>query len=110
MQSPKKNRMDSKASSLSSLEVDGYRQNFKLEADNKGILFAAISLNMIFLPSIAATICNSINGDDNLRMADAYFKQMFQIFHNTLLNARSEYADVKILVVPNAKTVGDKGG
>ena len=65
---------------------------------------------MGLLPSIAACICNSINRDDNLRMADAYFQQMFQILHNTLLNARREYSDVKILAVPNAKTVGDKGG
>ena len=90
-------------------QADGGGRKFNLKAENEGILFAVLSLNMVFSTSMVTCICNSINRDANHGMADADFKRTFRIFCNTQLNTLSRYADVKILAVPNSKTSGDKG-
>ena len=58
----------------------------KIEAENKGLLFVALSLNRGLLPSMETCICNSNNRDSNTGMAGAYFKRTFQFCWNTLLN------------------------
>ena len=87
----------------------GYGQKFNLGADNNGILFVALSLNMGLLLSMATCIHNSTNRDSNPGMVNVDFKWTFQKFRNMLLNTLGEYADVKILAVPNTNTGGDKG-
>ena len=57
----------------------GGGRKFKLEADNKGLFFAELSLNILFSPSMATCIFNNINRDANPGVDDLDFKRTFHI-------------------------------
>ena len=61
-------------------QAAGGGRKFKLEADNEGLIFVALSLNMVSSPSMATCICNSINCDSDHVIANTDFKRTFRIF------------------------------